>query len=382
MAIKKKKLKRTIARVSKSGIGAVPFAKGFEHVIRYFHEDVDKKDISDLTRSFVKKNFKKVDAKNILANPEYSFSMFTHHGATAYWSELVKTDEKYDNEVFQQYLEGFKTYLSKMNLDGAKIIKEKEFEKKLKGNVVTLSPMQRLQNKINETIMQDLLSLEDEWIDGQETSLDVYNQFKLHGLGGSATIPVRTMIEGWLLDYEDAYLKRCADAVEGYSHLKKPELNRRVTECKAMLEDLDKIKSATKSLRKVRIKKPQSAIKQVAKLKYQKEDATFKLVSTNPLNVIGSVRLFVFNTKYKRLAEYVTQDPKGFIISGSTIKNFDKELSRECTLRSSQLGFIQTVMTKTPNQVDKAWTEVLKTKVTSPNGRMNDNTILLRTVNK
>ena len=171
-------------------------------------------------------------------------------------------------------------------------------------------------------------------------------------------------------------------AVEGYSHLKKSELNRRVTECKAMLEDLDKIKSATKSLRKVRIKKPQSAIKQVAKLKYQKEDATFKLVSTNPLNVIGSVRLFVFNTKYKRLAEYVTQDPKGFIISGSTIKNFDKELSRECTLRSSQLGFIQTVMTKTPNQVDKAWTEVLKTKVTSPNGRMNDNTILLRTVNK
>ena len=54
------------------------------------------------------------------------------------------------------------------------------------------------------------------------------------------------MIEGWLLDYEDAYLKRCDQAVEGYSHLKRPELNRRVKACKDMLEDLDKIKSATK----------------------------------------------------------------------------------------------------------------------------------------
>ena len=382
MAIKKKKTKRTTARVAKSGIGAVPFAKGFDYVVRYFHENVDKKDISDLTRGFVKKNYSKADAKNILANPEYSFNMFTHHGATVYWSEIVKTDAKYDGEVFQQYLKGFKTYLSKINLDGAKIVKEKEFEKKLKGNVVTLSPMQRLQNKINNTIMQDLLTLEDEWIDGQETTLDLYNQFKSHGLSGSATIPVRAVVEGWLLDYEDAYLKRCADAVEGYSHLKKSELNRRVKACKDMLEDLDKIKSATKSLRKVRIKKPQSAIKQVAKLKYQKEDTNFKLVSTNPLNVIGSARLYVFNTKYKRLAEYVTQDPKGFIISGSTIKNFDKEASRECTLRSSQLGFIQTVTSKTPNQVDKAWSETLKTKVTSPNGRINDNIILLRTVNK
>ena len=54
MAIKKKKTKRTTARVAKSGIGAVPFAKGFDYVVRYFHENVDKKDISDLTRGFVK----------------------------------------------------------------------------------------------------------------------------------------------------------------------------------------------------------------------------------------------------------------------------------------------------------------------------------------
>ena len=113
----KRKKKKLLGRVSKSGVGAVSFEKGFNYVLRHFHDEVDKKEISELTRGFVKKNYSKADAKNILANPEYSFNMFTHHGATVYWSEIVKTDAKYDGEVFQQYLKGFKTYLSKINLD-------------------------------------------------------------------------------------------------------------------------------------------------------------------------------------------------------------------------------------------------------------------------
>ena len=84
MAIKKKKTKRTTARVAKSGIGAVPFAKGFDYVVRYFHENVDKKDISDLTRGFVKKNYSKKDAKNILAS-----SVKSHLGYTPHSKSLV-----------------------------------------------------------------------------------------------------------------------------------------------------------------------------------------------------------------------------------------------------------------------------------------------------
>ena len=106
------------------------------------------------------------------------------------------------------------------------------------------------------------------------------------------------------------------------------------------------------------------------------------MVSINPLSIIGSTRLFGFNTKNKKLIEYVTQDPKGFIISGSTIKNFDKEASRECTLRSAQLGFIENVLGKTVNQINKIWSETIKTKTSSPNGRINVNTILLRVMDK
>jgi len=260
--------------------------------------------------------------------------------------------------------------------EGNPLLKEKKLKTVESKNVISLSPQQRLQNKISDTIMQDLLELEDEWIEGKDTTLDVYNQFKLHGLGGSATLPVRTVIEGWLLDYEDAYHKRCEQAIEGYSHLKRSELNRRIKECNNMLDDLDKIKMATKALRKVKVKRPMSADKQISKINYKKEDNDFKLVSINPVQIIGASILYVFNTKYKSLTEFVTDNPNGFQISGSTIKNFDKENSRTVKLRKPEI-FIPIVISKTQNQINKEW-KSLTTKTSSANGRINNETILLR----
>jgi hypothetical protein len=39
------------------------------------------------------------------------------------------------------------------------------------------------------------------------------------------------------------------------------------------------------------------------------------------------------------------------------------------------------VLTKTPNQIDKEW-KTLTTKTSQPNGRLNDDTILLRVLDK
>ena len=205
-------------------------------------------------------------------------------------------------------------------------------------------------------------------------------QFKRYGLAGSATMPVRQVIEGWLIDYEDAYHKRSEDAAEGYSHLKKPELNRRIKACQDMLLDLDRIKSAAKATRKTRVKKPKAADKQIAKVKYKTEDANFKLVSIPPIQMVGKMRLFTFNTKTRMLTEYITESANGFQISGSTIKNFDQVNSRTVKLRKPD-EFLPLVLTKTPNQIDKEW-KALTTKSSVPNGRLNTDTILLRVLDK
>jgi len=103
------------------------------------------------------------------------------------------------------------------------------------------------------------------------------------------------------------------------------------------------------------------------------------LVSIPPIKIIGSFRLYVFNVNHKSLTEYVTESPNGFEISGTTIKNFGST-SRSVKLRKP-LDFLPLVLGKTPNQIDKEWKN-LTTKTTQPNGRLNNDTILIRVLDK
>ena len=374
MPMVKRKQKKVRAR-ARTGIAAAPIEKGYDAVKYYFHMELDRKDLAAVIKTYIKRVYNKTDAAAIVANPDYKFTAFSHYSCIAFWmnSELPQ-DEKteYWENSLKKYLDGL--------IESGRIIQaEKKAEAKKADNVITLSPAQRLANKISNTIMQDLLDLEDAWIEGEKAELDVYQQFKKHGLSGSATIPVRKVIEGWLLDYEDAFHKRCEQAVEGYSHLNKPELKRRLAECQKMLDDLDRIKSAARATRATRVKQPRAADKQITSVKYKKEDTDFKLVSIPPIKIIGSFRLYVFNVKHKSLTEYVTESPNGFEISGTTIKNFGPT-SRSVKLRKP-LDFLPLVLGKTPNQIDKEWKN-LTTKTTQPNGRLNDDTILIRVLDK
>jgi len=374
MPLAKRKKKVPIRR--RTGVAGAPIEKGFESVQYYFQNECQRKDAVDQIKTFVKNRFNKNDAKFILANPEWKLVSSYYQAATCFWYNLGLEE----CERSKYWYDASMKRLSDLVEPGKTLHYEKLQAKQDSDKVVTLSPQQRLQKKISNTIMQDLLELEDKWIDGEKASIDVYGLFRKHGLSGSATLPVRQVVEGWLLDYEDAYHKRCEQAVEGYSHLKRSELNRRIKECQAMLADCDRLKSAAKANRTVRAKKPQSIDKQVSKVKYRKEDPDFKIVSINPATFIGKARLIVFNVKYRRLTEYVTHDPKGFIVSGTTIKNFDKEASRTLTLRKP-MEILPQVAKCTPRQFSKLL-DGLKTKPAVPNGRINEDTVLLRAENK
>ena len=375
MALPKRTRKKTVRARRRTGAGGAPVEKGFDSVLYYFQNEIDTKESINLVKSFIKSEFNKTDAKNILAHPDNTFG-HRYMGATAFWylngHEVTDRSEYWKNACIQR----FKGFIDQ----GKAILKEKALEKKVANNIVSLSPVQRLQRKIGNTIMQDMLDLEDQWMEGQKATIDLYALFKKYGLSNSATIPVRDVIEGWLLDYEDAYHKRCEQAVEGYSHLKRPELNRRIKVCNQILEDLVKVKAAAKAGRTIRIKKPISVEKQVRSVKYKKECKDYKLVSISPVQIIGKKRFYAFNTKYKTIMEYVTEAPKGFEIGGTSIKNFDKEQSRSVKLRKPD-DFLPTIMNKTPNQINVAW-KTLTTKTGKPNGRINADTLLLRVLDR
>lgn len=380
---KRKKVPRARARV---GLAGAPLDKGYKSLQQYFHLEVEKKNLSEQLKTYIKKNYTKEQQKIIFANPEYKFYMYTYQSATAYWVNAGLPLEELYQEPGQgatkatDWHQALKNYIDRLIEEGTPLYEEKKkvAEVAKQNNVVVLTIQQKLQNKISNTIMQDIMDLEDEWIEGKKTTLDVFNRFKFHGLTGAAIVPVKKVVEGWLLDYEDAYHKRCDQAVEGYSHLSRSELNRRIKACHEMLSDLDKIKASTKATRTTKVKRPKSADKQVAKLNYCKESAEAKLTSINPIMLIGANRIYTYNVKYKRLIEYVTESIGGFEISGSTLKNMDASLSRQVTLRKPD-QMIPIVQNKSVKQIDKAWSS-LTTKTSKPNPRINKETILLKAV--
>lgn len=384
MAIPKRTRKKTVRARARSGAGAAPLEKGFSpSVLSYFHMDVDKKEAADIMKRYVKQAYSKEDAKAILACPEYKFSSMSHYVATAYWilCEMDISQLSWSGKSNADYKAGLTRYCDEMIPMGNQILAEKKAEAKEAGNVISLSPMQKLERKIARTIIADIDDLEDKWIEGEKAVLDIYTSFQRHALPPSATTAITGIISGWLLDYGDAYHKRCEQAVEGYSHLDRKELKRRLDECEKMLADIERIKLSGKAKRSVRMAKPKAADKQVARMQYKKEDNDYKIVSINPVLVIGATRLLTFNVKNKRLTELVAvEGSSGFTVSGSTVKGFDIKMSRSQSLRKPDI-FLPIALKKTPNQIDKEW-KALTTKAYDANGRINKDTIILRVFDK
>ena len=360
----------------KFGLAGAPMTEGFDKFKYYVHQEVERKECSATTKAWVKKTFSKADQKAILACPEYHFHMYSLHVAAIYWTDILELElpSHYKNAMAQIH-----KHYSDLIEAGKKILEEKTATAEENSKVIVLTPQQRLFNKIESTVMYDLDDLEDSWMEGEEPEFDLYNAFRKHGLTGNATPHVLKRLEGWLLDYEDAYYKRCDQAVEGYSHIKRPALLRRIKLIQSMISDLDRVKAAAKAVRKSRTPKPRAADKQVSKLKYCKENMDFKVTSILPITIVGAMRLYVFNIKTKELTEYISSSAKGFEVKGTTLQNVDEQ-SRKVKLRKPD-EVIPTILAKTIKQIDNTW-QTLTTKTNSPNGRLNSDCVLLRVLDR
>ena len=92
----------------------------------------------------------------------------------------------------------------------------------------------------------------------------------------------------------------------------------------------------------------------------------------------GKEVLFVYNTKSRKLIQYNTNSTKGFEVSGTTIKNIC-EKSRQTTLRKPE-DILPLILKKSIKQIDKLVWDTVTTKISTPNGRINADCILLRAI--
>jgi hypothetical protein len=246
----------------------------------------------------------------------------------------------------------------------------------------TVSPQYRMFLKMMETVYSEFdEAIIEGWQDNDfKVKFDAFKSLKNNDVKGAAVKMFADRVENLRAEMQDAYDKKDDDIVEAYSHIKRSNLKKAVAQLSEILADVESAQLANKAVRKPRASKAKASDKQVAKLKYMASDADSKLASINPIQIPGAMRLYVYNVKQRKIFEYVSDNDKGFEVSGSTLKNVDEKLSRTTKLRKPQ-EFLPDVLKKTPRQIDNMFNE-LTTKVEVPNNRINRDCIILRVMDK
>ena len=235
-----------------------------------------------------------------------------------------------------------------------------------------------MKEKVRKSVLCELEGMLDSWCtsDTKVVKFPIASVLRGENIPVSATGEVKEWLTKQRKEYNEAFEKTCYQMVEVYSYLGKPGLRNRIKALDDMLNELVLYKSSKAAARKPRVKKPKSAIKQVQRLKYLSESKDHAMQSCDPTRIIGANTFFAFNTKYRRLTVFKARSRDGFTVSGTSIKDFDEKTSFALTLRKPQ-DYLPIIAAKTEKQIEKALNE-LKTKRKSANGRINQDTILIR----
>lgn len=163
---------------------------------------------------------------------------------------------------------------------------------------------------------------------------------------------------------------------EGYAHLSKVQIKKITAFYHEILSACDMLAQESKLNKKPRAKKVVPADKIVAKLKYQKSNEPLKLVSINPVDIIGAQELWVFNTKSRKIGKYIAAEFQELGIKGTTITGYNPNLSVQKTLRKPEDQFKEF---KAAGKVAlRKFLDDIKAVDIKLNGRINEDVILLR----
>ena len=95
-------------------------------------------------------------------------------------------------------------------------------------------------------------------------------------------------------------------------------------------------------------------------------------------SIVGAQQVWLFNTKTRKLAVYRTDSALGIQVKGTTLQNYDPEMSTQKTLRKPA-DQLKDLIGAGKIQLRK-FMDNIKAVDTVPNGRLNADTLIVRTV--
>lgn len=193
-----------------------------------------------------------------------------------------------------------------------------------------------------------------------------------NSISGAVSKKIGGFYAGVISELTEALEGKDEQLVEGYSYFTKAELKRFLSFVESIVADCQQQVVAAKATRMPRKRKEKPAGVIVARMQYQKEFAELNMKSVSPTTIIGASELWVYNTKYRRVSVYYAMDRGGLSVRGTTLLNYDTSKSETKTLRKPE-DFFKVAGKRAMATALKS----VKTKGIVPNGRINNETILI-----
>ena len=117
----------------------------------------------------------------------------------------------------------------------------------------------------------------------------------------------------------------------------------------------------------------------VKKLQYKQADERYKLQSIDPILIPRCQMVWVFNTKTRKLTQYNAVGRNGIMVKGTTLKDYDTDMSVSKTVRKPDQVLSKLLNTDGKIAMRNIW-NTLTTTETKANGRINADTIILKVI--
>lgn len=192
------------------------------------------------------------------------------------------------------------------------------------------------------------------------------------------------MIAAWTArrdEYQTVLDKGDEQLIEGYSQYGRVAMKSLVKWCDAVIAGLQSYATVKRAARAPRKRKPVPLEKLVAKVKYLKtfkdEALKLELTSVHPAKLVGAAEAFVYDTAKRRLTHYIADSHAGTLsVKGTTVLGYDAVKSQTKTVRKPGVTLPALIKAGKP-AARKVFAE-LTTVGTQPNGRTNENTVIVR----
>lgn len=184
-----------------------------------------------------------------------------------------------------------------------------------------------------------------------------------------------------LTEFEEVLKGTDAQLVQAYNHYTKTQIKNFIKFIEQVLSDLNSYISVKKAAKAPRKRKPVPVEKQVAKFKFLKEfkdtASKLELTSLHPVKLHGASECYLYDTAKRKLIYMIADEySKTFSIKGNAVLGFDNSKSQTKTLRKPKEQLNEILKLGKP--AGRKFFSEIRAVATTPNGRGNENIIILK----